>query len=208
MARPQQDSKVRMDEILDAAESLFSISGYKKTTVREIAANMGVAQGMFYYYFKSKEEILEALINRQIANQLTDIKSLLSSPDILPPQKIEIMLNAVFQIVQYDKGLFLDVLSDEKNLHLKNRVFRQATLLLEPWLLKIVNEGVQKQFFHTIHVNTTIKFIISILLCLGEAFCEKLSDELMHYHIKIATALLEQALGMTEKDLTLTLYSR
>ncbi|HAK72354.1 MAG TPA: TetR/AcrR family transcriptional regulator, partial [Sporomusaceae bacterium] len=65
MARTPQDPQIRITEILDTAEQLFSDKGYRGTTISDIAKTMGTAQGMLYYYFKSKEEILEALINRQ-----------------------------------------------------------------------------------------------------------------------------------------------
>jgi AcrR family transcriptional regulator len=45
-----------MDEILDVAEPLFAVKGYRKTTIGDIAKELNVAQGMLYYYFKSKEK--------------------------------------------------------------------------------------------------------------------------------------------------------
>ena len=207
MPRTPQNPKIRIDEILDTAEPLFSTNGYRKTTIRDIAKKMGVAQGMLYYYFKSKEEVLEALINRQISNVLTDLKSMISSTDIIPSRKIEITLNAIFQIAQHEDGLFLAFLSDEKNLHFKIKVFRQATLLLKPWLIKIIEEGIRKELFYVPNMQTAINFIISILLCLGDALCEKNSDEIIAYHLRMANSLIEKVLGMPENTLHLTLFT-
>jgi len=66
LAKIPQDPRIRIDEILDAAEPLFSANGYRKTTISDIAQELGVAQGMLYYYFKSKDEILEALIEKTL----------------------------------------------------------------------------------------------------------------------------------------------
>ncbi|WP_371379355.1 TetR/AcrR family transcriptional regulator [Sporomusa aerivorans] len=205
MARTPQDPQIRIDEILDAAEPLFSANGYRKTTISDIAKQMGVAQGMLYYYFKSKEEILEALINRQISTLLTDVKKTASSPDTIPPRKIEFMIYALFRTAQYKDGLFLDFLYDEKHLHIKNKIFRQATLLLKPWLLKIIEEGARKHYFHVSHLPTAMTFIMSIMLCLGDSLCEKIPEEIMAHHLNMAESLIEKALGIPEKSLHFSL---
>jgi AcrR family transcriptional regulator len=114
LARPQQDPKIKMDEILDVAEPLFAANGYRKTTISDIAKEIGGARGLLYYYFKSKEEILEALINRQIAHFLSDISSMTSSADMLLPRKIEFVVHAFFRTAHYKDGIFLNFLYDGK----------------------------------------------------------------------------------------------
>ena len=87
MARTPQDPQIRITEILDAAEYLFSSKGYLGTTISDIAKKMGVAQGMLYYYFKSKEEILESLVIRQSSSFLAEIKKIAYSDSLIPPAK-------------------------------------------------------------------------------------------------------------------------
>lgn len=203
MARPSQDPKIRMDEILDVAEPLFAAKGYRKTTIGDIAKELNVAQGMLYYYFKSKEEILEALINRQISLFLADVRQMASSDEVDPVRKVEFLVYALFRTAQYKEGLFLDFLHDEKHLHVKNRLFRQATLLLKPSLQKIIEEGVAKKIFCIAHVPTAMTFILSILLCLGESLCEKVAEEEIPHHLSLAEALLEKALGLADGNLHL-----
>ena len=54
--------KARRERILDAATSLISHFGYNKTTVADIAAKAGISKGAVYLHFKSKDEVLEALL--------------------------------------------------------------------------------------------------------------------------------------------------
>jgi len=77
MSRTPQDPSVRMNEILDVADYLFFTKGYDATTINDIAKKMGVAQGMLYYYFKSKEEILEKLLDRHADSLMTEIKNII-----------------------------------------------------------------------------------------------------------------------------------
>ncbi len=51
--------------IIDNAQEIFSRFGLKKTTVDDIAATINKAKSSIYYYFKSKEEIYEAVIEKE-----------------------------------------------------------------------------------------------------------------------------------------------
>jgi len=64
-----QDSKrtvkppdVRRREIVEAAAALFMEKGREETSIKDITERAGIARGLFHYYFKSKEEILEAVV--------------------------------------------------------------------------------------------------------------------------------------------------
>ena len=54
----------RRNELLDAALRLLARESYDKTSVAAITREAGVSKGTFYVYFRSKEELLEALIER------------------------------------------------------------------------------------------------------------------------------------------------
>ena len=54
--------------ILDAAGHCFAASGYAKTTVEEIALQAGVSKGLVYHHFRGKEQILEAVLERTLAD--------------------------------------------------------------------------------------------------------------------------------------------
>jgi len=52
--------------ILDSAGQCFATSGFSKTTVEEIALRAGVSKALVYHRFRSKEEILEAVLERTL----------------------------------------------------------------------------------------------------------------------------------------------
>ena len=52
--------------ILDAAAKLFSTQGYNATTQRQIASLAKIEAGSIYYYFKSKDQILDEVLDRGI----------------------------------------------------------------------------------------------------------------------------------------------
>lgn len=63
-------SSSRRDQILNAALNLFVRDGSDATGVRAIASEAGIRQASIYYYFASKDEILDALIDRVSAGHM------------------------------------------------------------------------------------------------------------------------------------------
>ena len=65
MARPVKKVPEQWKkEILDAAKELFLSKGYEETAVADIMELAGGAKGMFYRFFRSKEEVMHALGDR------------------------------------------------------------------------------------------------------------------------------------------------
>jgi len=64
------------DEILDAAGELFTTLGYTGTSTRTIAEAVGIRQASLYHYFKTKDDILCALLSQTVTPTLTIIDSL------------------------------------------------------------------------------------------------------------------------------------
>ncbi len=54
------------DSILNAARQVFAELGYEATTVRDIIRGTDLASGTFYNYFKSKEEVFDALARQSV----------------------------------------------------------------------------------------------------------------------------------------------
>jgi AcrR family transcriptional regulator len=63
MARKTILSGGKKDEIIAAALKLFVEKGYDDTSIRMILGEVGGEIGMFYHYFKSKDEVFEAAVN-------------------------------------------------------------------------------------------------------------------------------------------------
>lgn len=61
MTRITKAPDERRMELFNAAQALFFTKGYEKTSVKDIVKQVGVAKGLFYYYFESKQALLEAL---------------------------------------------------------------------------------------------------------------------------------------------------
>ena len=62
--RVTKEPEVRRQEIIDTALKLFGEKGYEKTSITDIAKAIGVAQGLCYRYFPSKEALFDSAIEQ------------------------------------------------------------------------------------------------------------------------------------------------
>ncbi len=62
-ARVVKNPEVRRKEIIEAAKILFEKKGYENTPVEQIINAAKIAKGTFYYYFKTKKDILNEIVN-------------------------------------------------------------------------------------------------------------------------------------------------
>lgn len=58
----------KRDQIIAAADQLFYQNGFEHTSFSDIAEVVKISRGNFYYHFKTKDEILDAVINLRLAN--------------------------------------------------------------------------------------------------------------------------------------------
>ena len=60
--------KPTRDHIIEIADRLFYLQGFEHTSFAHIAEVVGISRGNFYYHFKTKDEILQAVITLRLAN--------------------------------------------------------------------------------------------------------------------------------------------
>lgn len=93
MARPvKKEPEQWKNEILDAAQKLFLSKGYEETSVSDIMKEAGGAKGMFYRFFESKEEAMQALGDRMFL-QNNPFEAVKGRTDLNGLQKIRELLN-------------------------------------------------------------------------------------------------------------------
>ena len=73
---------IKSQKILDALQQLLEEKSIRHISVSEIAEKAGIGKGSIYYYYPSKDAIVDALIRRSYEQPLLTAKSLSSRPDI------------------------------------------------------------------------------------------------------------------------------
>jgi AcrR family transcriptional regulator len=87
--------------LLAAARELYAARGVESTTIAEIAAHADIAIGSFYNYFRTKEELLDALIAQELAAQLRLLELRQAQVDD-PAEKISVAHRHLVRVAQTD----------------------------------------------------------------------------------------------------------
>ena len=82
-------SHSRVQPLLNGAAKLFAAKGYKETTMRDIAAEVGMLPGSMYYHFKSKQELLLAVYEQAVIGIKNRLESAIAAEQD-PWEKLEI----------------------------------------------------------------------------------------------------------------------
>jgi AcrR family transcriptional regulator len=159
-----KEPEERKTEILNAAEKLFAAKGYEAATVNDILAAVNIAKGTFYYYFKSKEDVLDALIERRISDGVKKAEEIAASA--LPPVK---KLLAIIMAQRPQKPVPEDitsVLHEKGNAPMHEKALTQTIIRLSPCLGQVVEEGIQAGVFSTPFPKESIQILLAAALVL------------------------------------------
>jgi AcrR family transcriptional regulator len=74
MLNTDRDVSIR-GEILQAAGKVFQRWGFAKTTMEDIAREAGKGKSTLYYYFRSKDEIIDAMVSTEVSHLLMKAKA-------------------------------------------------------------------------------------------------------------------------------------
>ena len=93
-------SEWRRHEVLDAVRRIFARLGYAAVNVEKIAKEAGMAKGTIYLYFKSKEEIIAAVIASDANRMIKDISDAKTFEE-----RLTVFLNQYLAHLQSNKNL-------------------------------------------------------------------------------------------------------
>src|SRR5262249_32593624 len=85
--RLTEQGRERKPQLLDAASALVETRGYAATRIADICQAAGVAKGLFYWYFETKEQLFAELV-RTMRQQLRRAQGAAMDPDADPVTRI------------------------------------------------------------------------------------------------------------------------
>lgn len=137
--------------ILDALQQLLEDKNIQNISVSEIAQKAGIGKGSIYYYFPSKEAILDALIERSYEQPLSTAKNLAAQTEISPFTRMAML----FQACQNSSTAFIKQNdSSSGNASAQDLAFLHQKYLthvvseLKPALTEIIRQGIDSGEIH------------------------------------------------------------
>lgn len=83
--RRNLQAETRRNQLLDIALALFAERGVENVSIKDLAAEAGVAQGLIYHYFRSKDDLLAAVFQRH--NPLPEFEAIVKELSDLPARE-------------------------------------------------------------------------------------------------------------------------
>lgn len=160
MVRTVKTPEVRRAEILQAASELFQEIGYESTSVDSIVRSAGIAKGTFYYYFKSKDEVLAALAQQLCAEMVARSQIIADDPQLGAIDKFCAIIASQNQTVEAGQALVEDLHRPENRaLHERSNI--ETVLAFGPILAAVVEQGNQEGVFQVDDPLSTVQFILA-----------------------------------------------
>lgn len=143
-----KEAAVRKNEILDAAEHLFVTKGFDKTSTNDILNEVGIARGTLYYHFKSKEEILDALIERFTKDRLKIAAGIVAQKD----QPIFLRMTEMIMAINAESEIGDELLKQvhrPQNALMHQKIQDSLLKGITPLCAKLIEEGIKQGLCHT-----------------------------------------------------------
>ncbi len=155
-----KEPDIRRAEIVLAAKELFEKEGYTSTTIEDIIRKAGIAKGTFYYYFKSKKEILSALVENIGGEMERLFNSIIESGHLTALEKLKLIFQGPEKkaITQYS---VMEVIHKPENRELQEQLNIQAVAIIAPLIAKVFEQGYKEGVFKNILTVESIQVFIA-----------------------------------------------
>ncbi len=161
MARRPETSEIRRNQILDAATKVFVRQGFQHARMDDIVEESGLSKGTLYWYFKSKEDIINAILRRLFTGDLENLQSLLQAEGTASERLIQLTnhrvngLKRMSSLVPIIFEFYAVAVHQQWIKQFINEYFRHFRTLLE----QLIQQGIDRgQFRHVNATNAAITF--------------------------------------------------
>ena len=159
------DAEQRREEFINAAEKLFKETGVVETTVNAIVKELDVAKGLFYYYFKSKDDVIEAISKKYNDSFKKNINTLTTTDNY-----DEELNECIENIITSFKTMWSNLHGETANIDLSiltARTIEEAKQSASEVLKKLFDEGIEKDVLNIknseYYANTLVSGIADLI---------------------------------------------
>lgn len=149
----------RKQELLQIAYRMFISRGYESTSVDEIIEEAGIAKGTFYYYFETKEQLLEEVIGMMIDRETEAAEQVLKA-EIPIPQKI---VGTISSLRPAKEEMPIEgALMQPENMVMHGKIRKKIVEKAVPLLAEVVEEGIAEGVFSCDCIPERVRMLLVI----------------------------------------------
>lgn len=197
-----KEANTRKNEILDAAAVLFAEKGFDDTSVADIIDAVGIAKGTLYHHFKSKEDIMDALIARQAGVVLSAAREAAGDKSIPVKERVIRTVMALhMDTSQLEDKQVMDHLHKPQNALMHQKAKQIIFQNVPPILADIIVDGIAQGLFETPYPLECMEMMLSCLdTILDDDVC-RLTKEQRLAKVQAFIYNLERLLGVKTGEL-------
>ncbi len=155
-----KSAEKRKSEILDVAEQLFAEKGFDNASTNDIIGQIGIARGTLYHHFKSKEEILDAIVERMTREKIMQAESIIEDQSIPITERLTLSFLALN--VNSKAGIaVLEQMHKPQNALLHQKMQESVVRGVVPLMEKLIREGNASGIFDTKYPANAAEMIIT-----------------------------------------------
>lgn len=193
MVRVVKAPEERRSDIVEAACSLFLQKGYEAATMRDVMKALGIAKGTIYHYYRSKEELLEAVLQQLIENERQRVQKVFTELQGDALSRFRQLIIAI-SMENHDQA-FIDGLHTPANAGMHVRLHAATVTMLAPFFAELCRLGTQEGVMQTEHPLETAEFILAATTFLTDIGISPWSPERLEKRIMAMPDLIERQLG-------------
>ncbi|MFB7159145.1 TetR/AcrR family transcriptional regulator [Lysinibacillus sp. NPDC056232] len=190
----------RRNEILDVADELFGQKGFDGTSTNDILEKVGIARGTLYYHFKSKEDIMDALIERYNAQILGAAKEIAANKSIHVNERI-IRVVMALNISGGNGKEIIDHIHKPQNALMHQKIQKVIMNGLPPILTDIIREGIEQGLFSTPYPYECMEMIVAYTNTVFDGDMVDITEEERAARIPAFVFNVERLLGVESGSL-------
>lgn len=160
-------NQLKYNQILDALQTLLENKNMQSISVSEIAQTAGIGKGSIYYYFPSKEAILEALIMRNYEKPLETAKNLAKQTNISPFTRMAMIFQACrtssSEFLRHGQDASVSAISTQEKSYLHQKYLSHLISELKPTLTVIITQGIETGEIHFDYPSALAEIVLIIL---------------------------------------------
>lgn len=179
------------DQLIEAASTLFLEQGFAKTTIQQIADQVGISKGAVYLHFRSKSQLLIAIMQGLGDSILERVRDIRDREDLSPRQKLRAQLRFQFDEVLEHQQL-MEIYLKEANISIDHELLLLARKLRIDW------QQIQEEFLRLAFPDHDSKFTADLTVSLNGALNEYYTYILLEGIVIDADRVAELLLAMTE----------
>ncbi|EMS72650.1 TetR/AcrR family transcriptional regulator [Ruminiclostridium cellobioparum] len=190
-----KEAEERRNEILDAADQLFGEKGFDGTSTNDILEKVGIARGTLYYHFKSKEDIMDALIERHNARLLNAAQAAASDRSVPVNERILSVVMAL-NISGRSSEEIIEHIHRPQNALMHQKIQKAIIGGVTPILAEIIREGIDQGLFSTPFPYECMEMVVTYANTVFDGDMIELTEEERASRIRAFIFNAERLLGM------------